>query len=472
MSDRPNESNEATGDSLIVITREEAESGHVDDLLRRQMALRGETGFSAEPRRRWFYQNWILFGVVGLLAALAAWAILEPSLEDYIYVQGKIEAVSFAETLTPEDLKLDPSAAQEIAGQGTITLRGQKIWLFPFLRAVSGTRILGSFDPSTLAPGREVGVFVEHYEVAGNDLTIGHFVDASPKVPAKAKALTPIRDQDQASETASLLLFAVVGAMIGLAIGAADGVVCRVARRAILGGLIGALVGFVGGLFSGVLAGVLYTPISTAAQEQLASPSQTVRSMGFLFQMVARMLAWSLAGAAMGLGQGIALRSKKLLSHGFLGGLIGGMLGGLLFDPLDLVVLGADRVGADQARMIGIAVIGAAVGVMIGVVELLTRDAWLRMVEGPLAGKEFLMFREVMNIGASPRSEIYLFNDPKVAQNHATIRMIGDECEISARDAVSPLFVNGQAIRTSRLRQGDRIQIGDTSFLFEQRQRS
>jgi pSer/pThr/pTyr-binding forkhead associated (FHA) protein len=33
------------------------------------------------------------------------------------------------------------------------------------------------------------------------------------------------------------------------------------------------------------------------------------------------------------------------------------------------------------------------------------------------------------------------------------------------------LLVNGQNVRVSRLRHGDRIHIGDTSFLFEQRQR-
>ena len=93
------------------------------------------------------------------------------------------------------------------------------------------------------------------------------------------------------------------------------------------------------------------------------------------------------------------------------------------------------------------------------------------MVEGPLAGKEFLLFRDVMNIGASPKSEIYLFNDAKVAPTHATLRIIGDETEISARDKVHPLLVNGNPIKTARLRHGDSIVIGSTSFLFEQRQR-
>ncbi len=49
------------------------------------------------------------------------------------------------------------------------------------------------------------------------------------------------------------------------------------------------------------------------------------------------------------------------------------------------------------------------------------------MTQGPLTGKEFILFKDVMNIGASPRSDIYLFNDPQVADDHAVIRSVGDE---------------------------------------------
>jgi hypothetical protein len=463
---------DSPADELIVITREEVGSRHVDDLLRRQMALRGETVFAAEAQRRWYYQNWILFAVVGLVAAIGAWALLEPSFEDFFHIQGEIESINLAEELTPAGLRAQSDDAQdEIFGQGWITIRGQKIWFAPGIHEARGNRFQGFYDPSALTVGKEVGVHTKYFEVRGSEFGIAHYIDPSPVQPAAGKLLTPLREQYRTHETAAMLMFATVAALIGLGIGAADGIVCRIPQRAIIGGLVGALVGFVGGLVSGVVANIVYAPLTHAAHGQLISNSAGLRSIGFLLQMIARMMAWTLAGAAMGLGQGIALRSSKLLSYGFLGGIIGGMLGGLLFDPLDLV-LGSGRIGADSSRLIGFAVIGLAVGTMIGVVELLTRDAWLRMIEGPLAGKEFLMFRDVMNIGASPKSEIYLFNDPKVAQTHATIRMVGDQCEISARDRINPLLVNGQSVRTSRLRQGDRIQIGDTSFLFEQRQRA
>ena len=76
---------------------------------------------------------------------------------------------------------------------------------------------------------------------------------------------------------------------------------------------------------------------------------------------------------------------------------------------------------------------------MIGVVELLARDAWLRMVAGPLAGKEFLIFKNLINVGASPKSDIYLFNDPGVAPHHATIRAPpGDLYEIEGASKYMP----------------------------------
>jgi len=454
-------------DGPIVITADEANSSHVDDLLKRQMSLRGE-GVTTEPSKRWYYRNWLLFSIVGLIAAAIAWSIIEPYFDDYLYVQGKIESTG-DDTLGPGDANAAPSEERAL-GEGWVKIRGQQIWLEPGLREVHGNRIGKIFDRAALQPGQEIGLYSKYFTGARNDLAIAPYINAAPKTPASGKALEPIADQSRRNSTISFLIFSIVAGMIGLGIGATDGIVCRLPRRALLGGLIGLLVGFVGGLLSHLIASIIYGPLSHLASDELGSSSQTVRSVGFLLQMVARMFAWTLAGSAMGLGQGIALRSKRLLGYGFLGGIIGGLLGGLLFDPIDLVIL-SGTVGAEWSRLAGFLAIGLAVGAMIGVVELFSRDAWLRMVEGPLAGKEFLIFRDVMNIGASPQSEIYLFNDDKVAPTHATLRVIGDETEITARDRVRPLLVNGNAIKTARLRHGDRIIIGDTSFLFEQRQR-
>ncbi|HVR41630.1 MAG TPA: FHA domain-containing protein [Thermoanaerobaculia bacterium] len=456
---------ETPGDEPIVITKDEANSRHVDDLIKRQMSLRGE-GITTEPVRRWYYQNWLLFMFVGALFALGAWLLLEPMFDDFHITQGKIEAINLDEALPP----IPADEFGDVSGQGWITVRGQKVWLFPVVEGMQKGRAGGVINPASLRVGQEVSVLTRYYSGGREDIAIAHYIDPHPPVPARGKALKPLRDQSQTTNTAHLLWFPTVAGMIGLGIGATDGIICRLPRRALLGGLIGLLVGAVGGLFTSALADVAYALLNTAARHQQVSDASAVRALGFLMQMIARMFAWTLAGMAMGLGQGIALRSKRLLAYGFLGGVIGGLLGGLLFDPINLM-LGEDRVGGDISRLVGFAVIGAAVGAMIGIVELLTRDAWLRMTEGPLAGKEFLIFRDTMNIGASPKSEIYLFNDPGVAATHAQLRVIGDETEITARDRVHPLMVNQNVVKNARLRHGDKITIGSTSFVFEQRQR-
>src|SRR6201999_4304370 len=139
-----------------------------------------------------------------------------------------------------------------------------------------------------------------------------------------------------------------------------------------------------------------------------------------------------------------------LLIYGLIGGIAGGLLGGLLFDPIEMFLSGKDRADAGMSRMVGFTVIGVTVGAMIGLVELLARDAWLAMTEGPLRGKEFLIFKDIMKVGSSPRSDLYLFNDPLVAENHAVIRALGEDCEIEAVQNTHPLAVNSSLVRRSR----------------------
>jgi len=125
--------------------------------------------------------------------------------------------------------------------------------------------------------------------------------------------------------------------------------------------------------------------------------------------------------------------------------------------------------GAEVSRGVGFTIIGAGVGLMIGVVELLARDAWLRMIQGPLAGKEFLVFKDLVHVGASPRSDIYLFNDPEVADSHAVIRAAADQYEIEAVDPLRPVLVNGRPVGRARLRHGDQITLGRTVFAFNRK---
>jgi hypothetical protein len=456
-------------DPLIRITREEATSAHVDDLLRRQMSLRGEQGITRDRGRRWYYQNWFVFMIAGALGAVVAWAIIEPYFFDYLYTQGKIERIDADAAMPRRFSDGQKSFVIYDEAQGLLQLKGEDIWLLSQAVELRPDGSKGRVRIANLKAGDSIGLYVDYIPFADKDVAFAKFVVPFPGNQSAGEAQMKLSQLKARSNAAAILIFPLVAGLVGLAIGAVDGIVCRLFRRALVGGGVGLLVGFVGGFFSSFVANLVYAPLHALAMRQSDSLFVHLSTFAFVVQMTGRALAWTMAGLGMGLGMGISLRSTRLLLYGLLGGISGGLLGGLLFDPIDLILLGSDKPSAAWSRLIGFAVIGACVGAMIGVVELLARDAWLRMTQGPLAGKEFLIFKDVMNVGSSPRSDIYLFNDPAVSGLHARVRAVGTDCEIENLNESQPALLNGRPLRRARLRHGDQISIGRTIFVFQTR---
>src|SRR3954468_342645 len=99
----------------VKISLEEANSSHVDDLLQRQAAMRGERGMAApRGRRSFFYQNWFIFSLAAGAAAFIAWAIIEPFFNDNFYFEGPVQFVN--------DPPLTPNGRW-------IKIKDQPIWL-------------------------------------------------------------------------------------------------------------------------------------------------------------------------------------------------------------------------------------------------------------------------------------------------------------------------------------------------------
>lgn len=270
------------------------------------------------------------------------------------------------------------------------------------------------------------------------------------------------------------LLIASVSGLAGLMIGSMEGFLARNYSRAFKGGSMGLLIGFGGGLASTFLAGIVLMislTIGVIFVGREAASDPTNHFSGFIIMVIARSLAWTVAGMAVGLGPGIALKSKKLKMNGFIGGMIGGFIGGFLFDPINYFVSGGTfETGAEVSRAIGFAVIGASAGFMIGLVELLTKDAWLIMTDGPLIGKQFILYKSPTFLGSSPKCEVYLFKDPTIEPFHAAIIRIRDGHEIEDKNSRDGTFVNGERIKRKRLQNGDEIQLGSVRFFYSEKE--
>src|SRR5207237_942525 len=120
------------------------------------------------------------------------------------------------------------------------------------------------------------------------------------------------------------------------------------------------------------------------------------------------------------------------------------------------------------SRAVGFALIGVAAGVAIGIVESALKDRWLYVASGPLAGKQFILYKPVTAIGSSQQCDIYLFKDNSIQPQHARIELRGAQTFIQAQ---GPIFVSGQPTRSRALQSGDLVQIGRYAFHFRERHR-
>jgi Ca-activated chloride channel family protein len=240
--------------------------------------------------------------------------------------------------------------------------------------------------------------------------------------------------------------------------------------RALVCGAVGLGIGFGGGLLAILPAGFLFNMMTMAAvslMDKPPQPGQRIMFTGFAFLvfMMGRAAAWAAASVPAGLGQGIALKEKKVILNGLVGGTLGGLLGGLLFDPIDAVFTTADGQAA-ASRAVGFVMIGLMVGLFVGLVEGWTKTAWLMMRAGPLAGKQFVLYRDTTVVGSSPKAEVYLFKDDAIEPRHALIYNRGGRFEIEDCNTPDGTYVNGIPVKRQVLQNGDQIVLGKTVLEF------
>jgi hypothetical protein len=270
---------------------------------------------------------------------------------------------------------------------------------------------------------------------------------------------------------AYVLVFPTVAAFVGLFLGAAEGIMCRNPRRATICAAVGLGFGFGAGLIAWFAGEILFGIMALIASTFMRNLQVGQRPTGIALMiiMMGRAVSWAIIAIPAGLGQGIALRDKNVALNGLLGSMLGGLLGGLLFDPINYA-LNAPGEDAAVSRAVGFTTIGLMVGLFVGVVEQWTKTAWLLMKAGPLAGKQFIIFRNPTVLGSSPKADIYLFKDEAIEPQHALIHNRGGHFEIEDQATADGTYVNGIPVPKRILKAGDQIVMGKTVLEFSLRQ--
>lgn len=420
----------------------------VDDALARQQSFGMAAAVPRTPDRKasLLYRPWFVLMIAGTLGGLAGWGIIEPFYDDGVAFEGRV------------NLRLSSAPGDPPA----FDISGVTVLIHPEKARVHADG--APADVTRLAAGTHVRVGGWRVPRSAAPALWAYELEVLPgEAPAGEVSLEKLQIHDL---LVAIMIFPVIAALVGLFLAAADGLLSHAFRRAAVCALVGMACGLALGLAASVVATILYNWTESLVDSFEGEGARTV--LGFLAHMLSRGLVWAIAGLTMGLGQGIALRSKRMVVNGLLGGLVGGLLGGLLFDPIgELLQRGSEHfVGGEPSRAVGFAVIGLSTGLMIGVVELLARDAWLKMLIGPLAGKEFVLFKNPTVIGSSPKADVYLFKDPEVEPAHALLHAVGDGYEVEDRTGAGRTFLNGRPVRRAHLENGDQVRIGRTVLSF------
>lgn len=166
---------------------------------------------------------------------------------------------------------------------------------------------------------------------------------------------------------------AVVGAAIGAGLNLLAGMANAMWKQQLRRVVAGLVFGGLGGIIGGALGELLYSAIG-----------------------LPRALGWTIMGAAVGLGGGFSERSRREIRNGLIGGTLGGMLGGLLFDPLLTAIASGSGM---TSRATAFVVLGACIGVLIGLVRVVMMEAWLTVVDGYRAGRQVILGESVAILG-------------------------------------------------------------------------
>jgi FHA domain len=262
-----------------------------------------------------------------------------------------------------------------------------------------------------------------------------------------------------------------LGMMVAFGLGLVDSLWNASSRN--LGAVVGRVfvavtVGCLGGLLGGIIGEAFF--------------GWTLLSISLIF-------GWMITGLLIGVSLGVfdllvcmmrqedSRGANRKILNGLLGGSLGGVLGGTLYLLMDT---GWKRVVSEDVvdslwspSATGFVTLGVCIGLLIGLTQVILKEAWLKVEAGFRAGRELLLSRPEMTIGRAEGCDLGLFGDPTVDKIHARIKNEGSEYILSDEGSAGGTWINNERVNgPRRLRSGDVIRVGRCLVRFGERQKN
>jgi hypothetical protein len=224
------------------------------------------------------------------------------------------------------------------------------------------------------------------------------------------------------------------------------------------------LVGAVGGLIGGMVGELLFQ----------ATHMQLVFVIG-----------WTVTGLLIGTSIGVFEILAGLLRHedvrwasrklgkclvgGTLGGVLGGMLALFLKIGWEKVFHGRDAL---SPTAYGFVALGMCIGLVVGLAQVILKEAWIRVEAGFRPGREMILAKEKTIIGRAEACDLGLFGDNTIEKHHASILLAGNRYYVEDAGTQLGTFVNDQRVAGRLpLKSGDLIRVGKSVLRFNESQK-
>jgi hypothetical protein len=229
---------------------------------------------------------------------------------------------------------------------------------------------------------------------------------------------------------------------------------------------VAVLVGGVGGLLGGIIGHLLYDSTQYAA---------------FLI------VGWTIVGILCGVSVGsfdmmssiiskrnqVGARAKllKCLVGGTVGGVIGAILCLYFRSSLTRLFEGKGVNDLFSPTAMGFVALGACIGLLVGLAQVILKEAWVKVEAGFRAGRELILGKEKTSLGRAEGNDIALFGDSGVERLHANILQDGGRYFLEDNATPGGTFLNDQKVNgRTPLQSGDLIRMGKSVLRFYERQ--
>ncbi|HUY34818.1 MAG TPA: FHA domain-containing protein [Pirellulales bacterium] len=251
-----------------------------------------------------------------------------------------------------------------------------------------------------------------------------------------------------------------------------------VGELAVVGGLVGAAIGLglnvVAGLANGQWKQLVFRAVPGLAAGAMAGAVGTAVGETLFRFGLPRACGWMILGLGVGAVEGLYDLAPRKLRNGLIGGALGGLLGGFLFDPIGTLVGGSGGSGM-SSRAAGFVILGLAVGALIGLAQVVLREAWLTVLDGYRAGRQLILSQPVTCLGRGDHLPLPFLGpmNAELESEHTRIaRQANGSYVVEDNHSRLGTRLNNQAISAPTvLKDGDVIKIGTNFVRFNERQR-